>query len=96
MSKDLREIDEVIGFTVGNTLVTFFSMLASLIMCIYASKPYVLIPIVFVSFGCARFLQYYLKSQRECVRLEGITTSPIVSGFTTAINGVSTIRAYGL
>jgi len=37
-----------------------------------------------------------MKTQRDCVRLEKITTSPIVSGFLSTINGVSTIRAYNL
>ena len=30
------------------------------------------------------------------MRLENITNSPIVSGFTSAVNGVGTIRAYNL
>ena len=71
-------------------------MIASLTMCIYASSPIVLIPIVIVAIVCRFLLRYYLKSQRECVRLENITNSPIVSGFTSAINGMGTIRAYGL
>ena len=37
-----------------------------------------------------------MKTQRECVRLENITSSPIVSGFLSAINGIETIRAYNL
>ena len=28
--------------------------------------------------------------------MEKITNSPIVSGFTSTVNGVATIRAYGL
>lgn len=96
LSKDLREIDESIGYAVGGTFVCFFSLLASLAMCVYASTLYVMIPILFVSIVCRQLLRYYLKSQRECVRIENVSSSPIVSGFTSTVNGVATIRAYGL
>ena len=49
-----------------------------------------------IGFICYRIQKYYLKTQRETVRLENITNSPIVSGFTSAVNGVGTIRAYNL
>lgn len=77
-------------------LVSFFSAISSLAMCIYASTPIVILPIIAVGLLCRWILRYYLKSQRECVRLENITNSPIVSGFTSAVNGVATIRSYGL
>lgn len=96
MSKNLREIDEQMGFAVGNVLVNFFSMISSLTMCLYASHPIVVLPILIVGMLCRWILRYYLKSQRECTRLENITNSPIVSGFTSTINGVATIRAFGL
>ena len=37
-----------------------------------------------------------MKPNRELVRLQGITKSPIISCFTEILNGVSTIRAYGV
>ena len=94
LSKDLKEIDEEIGYAVGGLFVSVFSLMATLFMCVYASSPW-LILIVGVMLGiCYLCQKYYLKSQRECKRLESITTSPIVSGFTSAVNGVGTIRAY--
>ncbi len=65
-------------------------------MCIYGSTPWMILPILLTGFCCIKIKNFYLKSQRECVRLENITNSPIVSGFTSAINGVGTIRAYKL
>lgn len=35
-----------------------------------------------------------MKTQREVLRIEAKTNSPIVSGFVSTINGLSTIRAY--
>jgi ABC-type multidrug transport system fused ATPase/permease subunit len=94
LSKDLREIDESVGYAFSYVLVAFFSLCGNLFICIYASTPYVIIPIVFVAFVCYKLQRYYLKTQRETTRLEKVTTSPIVSGFTSTINGVGTIRAY--
>lgn len=36
-----------------------------------------------------------MKPNKELVRLEGITKSPVISCFTEILNGVATIRAYG-
>ena len=53
-------------------------------------------PLALILYGCYQMQSYYLKTQRECIWLGSITKSPIVSGFTSAIRGVGTIRAYNL
>lgn len=41
------------------------------------------------------FLQrYYIPAARELQRLESVTRSPIYSGFSEAVNGIATIRAF--
>ena len=50
-------------------------------------------PLALILYGCYQMQSYYLKTQRECIWLGSITKSPIVSGFTSAIRGVGTIRA---
>lgn len=35
-----------------------------------------------------------MKTNKELVRLQGITKSPVISSFTEILNGVATIRAY--
>jgi ABC-type multidrug transport system fused ATPase/permease subunit len=37
-----------------------------------------------------------MNAQRECIRLESISNSPIVSGFNETMNGLSTLRAYNI
>jgi ABC-type multidrug transport system fused ATPase/permease subunit len=64
LSKDLREVDEAIGYAVGNTFVCGFNLISSLLMCIYGSTPYILIAILIVGFFCRQLLRYYLKSLR--------------------------------
>ncbi len=57
-------MDEAMGYSVEYFFVYSFSALASLVMCVYASTLYVMIPIVIVGIICKIFLRYYLKSQR--------------------------------
>lgn len=94
LTKDLRELDEAIGFAIGNVLVNFFSLLSTLTICIYGSTPFILIPIAFVIFLSNLVRNFYMKTQREVARLEKSTNSPIVSGYMSAISGLSVIRAY--
>lgn len=94
LSKDLRELDEVIGFKIGNVIVDFFLLLGSLTVCIYSSTPWILVPIVIVAYIAHRFRKYYMKTQIEVARFEKSTNSPIVSGFLSTISGLSSIRAY--
>jgi ABC-type multidrug transport system fused ATPase/permease subunit len=66
------------------------------VICVYASTIYVVIPILFFLIINYFLKAYYMKTQRECVRLENVSNSPIVSGFSETINGLPTIRAYHL
>ena len=96
LSKDVRQIDEEVGFYFTFVLEESSRLINNLVICLYASTPLITIPIVIITGISYKFQQYYLKSQRECARLDNVSASPIVSGFTSGINGVSTIRAYNL
>ena len=94
LTKDLRELDETIGYAIGSFLTNLFSLTGTLSICIYGSSPYMIIPAVIVIFLCNKLRQYYMKTQREVIRIEAKTNSPIVSGFVSAIHGLATIRSY--
>ena len=94
LTKDLRELDEVIGFKVGNVLLSFFRLFGDLAVCVYSSTPFMLIPILLVMFLCQRVRIFYMKSQIEVARYEKSTNSPVVSGFISVVTGLSSIRAY--
>lgn len=94
LTKDLRELDEAIGFAIGTLLVNFFTLLSTLTICVYSSTPWVLVPISIVLYFSNQLRNYYMKTQREVGRYEKSTNSPIVSGFMSAISGLSIIRAY--
>jgi ABC-type multidrug transport system fused ATPase/permease subunit len=69
VSKDLRELDETIGFSVGSLLVNLFLLIGNLSICVYASTPFILIPVALFLLICNKLKTYYMNSQRECVRL---------------------------
>ena len=94
LSKDLKDVDEALTNVVSDFLSGNFKLLAGLIMCVYASTTLVFIPMTIFFILCVKIQTYYLKTLREVVRLENISESPIVSGFTTTVNNVATIRAY--
>jgi ATP-binding cassette, subfamily C (CFTR/MRP), member 1 len=64
LTKDLRELDEVIGFSIGNLLVCFFNLLSTLTICIYGSTILIIIPIVIVLLISNRVRLFYMKTQR--------------------------------
>jgi ATP-binding cassette subfamily C (CFTR/MRP) protein 1 len=64
LTKDMREIDEAIGYSVGNFVVSLFGLLGTLVICIYASTYLVILPMIIVGYLSNRFRVYYMKTQR--------------------------------
>ena len=96
LTQDLGNLDEGISYCLKGFIACLFNMLEALVICVYASSPLVLIPIILVGITCSKLRVYYMKTRREVSRLSQINNSPIVSGAIAAINGLATIRAYGL
>jgi ABC-type multidrug transport system fused ATPase/permease subunit len=96
ISKDLRSLDESMGDIFGRTLYLMFTLLANLAICVYASTPWILIPVFLFLLMCYSLKNYYMNTQRECIRLDNISNSPIVSGFNETIHGLPTLRAYNV
>ncbi|KAL4503360.1 hypothetical protein ABPG72_000966 [Tetrahymena utriculariae] len=94
LSKDLSVIDTEVGYSIGNFFVSFFSLMGDTALCVYSSSLYVLIPLFLFVVICKLLQMYYMNSQREVVRLETLTRSPIISFFNEALNGLSSIRAF--
>lgn len=64
LTKDLRELDESIGYAIGTLLANLFQLFGTLVICLYASSLFVLIPVLFVTFCCVKVKSYYMKTQR--------------------------------
>lgn len=64
LTRDLKELDEEIGNAVGWGLADMFTFISSVLLCVYASTPYILVPICVFAFLCFRLKAYFITSQR--------------------------------
>jgi hypothetical protein len=72
------------------------TILANFTLTVYATTPFVIVPITIVIIISGFIYVYFVKSLFSAVRLSKISMSPLVSGLTDIINGVDTIRSYHL
>ena len=89
-------MDENVSYQLGWFFGNVFVLIGNIVICVYASTPFVLAPIALFLVVCRRLHVFFMKSQRELVRLENISNSPIVSGFSESIAGLPTLRSLGL
>lgn len=94
LSKDIKDLDEVIGVSLGYCLLYFVQIISGLILIVYSTTFYALIPVLIAVVASYLLRRYYVLSLHQASRLEKVTNSPIVSGFTTAVNGLTSIRAF--
>eukprot|EP01113_Clastostelium_recurvatum_P045650 TRINITY_DN786_c0_g1_i1.p1 TRINITY_DN786_c0_g1~~TRINITY_DN786_c0_g1_i1.p1 ORF type:complete len:1526 (-),score=434.15 TRINITY_DN786_c0_g1_i1:5921-10498(-) len=94
-SKDQYNIDETLSGSMGMFLNTSFSV-ASILFVIGTITPFFLVPALPLAYLYYYVQQYYLKSSRELQRLDSISKSPIFAQFSETLNGIHTIRAFGV
>ncbi|XP_057956916.1 ABC transporter C family member 4-like [Malania oleifera] len=92
-STDQANIDILIPFFLAMTIVTYFSLLAIIVItCQYAwPTAFLVIPVAWLNIW---YRGYYLASSRELTRLDSITKAPIIHHFSETISGVMTIRCF--
>ncbi|KAH9512009.1 hypothetical protein DERF_010425 [Dermatophagoides farinae] len=94
-TKDVDVADNSLSFNIRMTLTQFLRTIVSFAM-ISMEAPIILtalVPILFLYYIVQRL---YIASSRQLKRIESITRSPIYHHFTETVNGISTIRAYGV
>jgi ABC-type multidrug transport system fused ATPase/permease subunit len=92
-SKDLDAMDSMLPDFFLQNVQNTFHIISVLILCIIAS-PYFIIMAIFLGAIFGYIQHMFSMSSREIKRLEGVTRSPIYSGFSEMLMGLPTIRAY--
>ncbi|OQR87169.1 ATP-binding Cassette (ABC) Superfamily [Thraustotheca clavata] len=95
LSKDVYAIDETIPQTWGMLFGTIFSVFTTLCTVVYVTPWFatILIPLCMMYYISQRF---FVKTSRELQRLDSISRSPIYALFTETLEGIATIRAFGV
>ncbi|ETW02817.1 hypothetical protein H310_05302 [Aphanomyces invadans] len=95
MSKDVYTIDEGLPDNFGMLFGTVFNVLTTLCTVMYVTPWFtvVLVPIAVIYASSQR---YFIKSSRELQRLDSISRSPVCSMLTETLEGMATIRAFGV
>jgi ATP-binding cassette, subfamily C (CFTR/MRP), member 1 len=94
LGKDIRQLDEIIGLSLSTCLLYFVQFLSGITLMVYASSAYVIIPFVVICFIFCLLRRYFVGCFHQVIRMEKVTSSPVVTGFTTAVGGLATIRAF--
>jgi ABC-type multidrug transport system fused ATPase/permease subunit len=63
LSKDLKELDEVITAIFCSSITSLFKILSCIIITIYTSTPYAIVPIIIVAILFIKVRSVYINSQ---------------------------------
>ena len=93
-SSDLYSVDDSLPFQANIFLAQLFSIFGSIgIICI--SMPLFIVAVIPLSAIYFSLQSYYRITSRELKRLDTLTKSPLYSNFREAVEGTSSIRAFG-
>jgi ATP-binding cassette subfamily C (CFTR/MRP) protein 1 len=95
MSKDIYTLDESIPGTVVGLLNTVVAVVITLATVSYITPMFmaILLPVLVGYYTSQR---YFIKTSRELQRLDSISRSPIFALLSETLDGLSTIRAFGV
>ncbi|ETW02813.1 hypothetical protein H310_05298 [Aphanomyces invadans] len=95
MSKDVYALDETLPSNWGMLLGATFSFITTIGTVVYATPWFtVLLPPLAAFYYVSQ--RYYISTSRELKRLDSISRSPVVALLTETLDGIPTIRAFGV
>ncbi|KAE9991311.1 hypothetical protein EG327_000152 [Venturia inaequalis] len=77
------------AFCLYNAMIVVGIVIAGIIV-----SPYIILAAIILLTLCSRYALYYLATARQTKRLESTAKSPVFELFSTALAGVSTLRAF--
>ncbi|CAI5758659.1 unnamed protein product [Candida verbasci] len=94
-SKDIESVDQEVTPFAEGVFICFIQCLSTLVLITFITPGFLFFAILI---ACLYYLvgYFYLTLSRELKRYESITKSPIHQHFSESLNGVATIRAYGI
>ncbi|KAL7418151.1 hypothetical protein BDY24DRAFT_374236 [Mrakia frigida] len=92
-SRDLQKIDEELPFYILYVAHYVFQ-LAGAIILVLAIVPLFALPGLCIALVYAHLTGRYIRTGRDLKRMESIALSPVLSGFSSMLDGVVTIRAF--
>ncbi|KAF7342065.1 ATP-dependent bile acid permease [Mycena venus] len=95
MGKDMSTVDEHLSFSMYNFSHILVGLIVG-ILTIAVVFPFFLIPGSLLSFAYYKLSVGYLHSSRDLRRMEANTRSPIFTGFSELLEGIVTVRAFGV
>lgn len=93
-SKDLKELDEVVGINLIICLIYPVQLISGIILVVFSTTYFEIIPVVLIFIACFFIRRYYVLALHRITRLEKVTNSPLFSGLMILIGGLTTIRAF--
>ncbi|KAF0691125.1 hypothetical protein As57867_017522, partial [Aphanomyces stellatus] len=94
-SSDLDQVDSLLPFF-GVLCLQFGFQIAAVIVVCAITSPFILLVYAPLVYLFAKAQQFYTLTSAELKRLESISRTPVVNLISEAINGISTIRAFGM
>jgi ATP-binding cassette subfamily C (CFTR/MRP) protein 1 len=92
-SKDINKLDFDLPFTITFTIECLSWICASLYVSALVS-PWSLTIAPFAAIAGVLLVRFYIRSWREMIRIENVTSSPILSNFAETVSGATTIRCF--
>eukprot|EP00929_Paragymnodinium_shiwhaense_P060881 TRINITY_DN30397_c0_g1_i1.p1 TRINITY_DN30397_c0_g1~~TRINITY_DN30397_c0_g1_i1.p1 ORF type:complete len:1363 (-),score=333.00 TRINITY_DN30397_c0_g1_i1:482-4570(-) len=94
-SKDIGLLDDMLPFVATDMFQTaFYCFAITVLVCIV--NPAVIVIVLPLSVVFKRLRRFYLGTSMQLKRLEGTTRSPVFAHLTTLLDGLPTVRAFGL
>ena len=94
-SKDIETIDGSLNSSLM-TVIVYVANLFVAVAVVAAIVPWFLLPAAIISFLYYQYTLLYLRAGRSVRRLEATLRSPIFSGFSEVLDGVVSVRAFGV
>ncbi|CAG2238338.1 ABCC4 [Mytilus edulis] len=94
-SKDTGHMDDLLPITLFD-FIQCFLLIIGIVVVVGIVLPWVFIPLIPIGILFVVVRRYYIMTSRHIKRLEGTTRSPVFSHLSASLQGLHTIRAFGV